>query len=204
MWNLPGAEIEPVSSALAGGFLTIGPPGKSCGSFLIPLTFTRHVQSFSRSHWLYFQNASRPLLTISNTIIPILDYCGSFLTGFSASTLASSCPTLAQVAARVSLFKVLVKADHFSAQNPPACMLSHFSSVWFFAMLWIIAHQAPKSKGFSSQECWSGLPCPPAGDLPDPGIKLGSLISHALAGSFFTTSATWEAPKPLYVFPITE
>ena len=46
--------------------------------------------------------------------------------------------------------------------------------------------------GFSRQEYWSGLPCPPAGDLPDPGIELESLTSPALAGGFFTTSATWE------------
>ena len=34
------------------------------------------------------------------------------------------------------------------------------------------AHQAPLSMGFSRQECWNGLPCPPLGDLPDPGIKV--------------------------------
>ena len=38
------------------------------------------------------------------------------------------------------------------------------------------------------------LPRPPPGDLPDPGIELGSLKSPALAGGFFTTSATWEGP----------
>ena len=47
--------------------------------------------------------------------------------------------------------------------------------------------------GFSKQEYWSGLPCLPPGDLADPGIKLEFLMSPALAGGFFTTSATWEA-----------
>ena len=47
---------------------------------------------------------------------------------------------------------------------------------------------------FSRQEYWSGLPCPSAGDLPDPGVKSTSLASPALAGRFFTTSATWKAP----------
>ena len=47
--------------------------------------------------------------------------------------------------------------------------------------------------GFSRQEFWSGLPCPPPGDLPDPGMELMSLMSPALAGWFFTPSATWEA-----------
>ena len=47
--------------------------------------------------------------------------------------------------------------------------------------------------GFSRQELWSGLPCPPPGDLPKPGIEPMSLTSPALAGEFFTTRATWEA-----------
>jgi len=41
---------------------------------------------------------------------------------------------------------------------------------------------------FSRQEYRSGLPCPPPGDLPNPGIKPASLVSPALAGKFFTTS----------------
>ena len=59
--------------------------------------------------------------------------------------------------------------------------------------LWTAACQAPLSMGFSRQEPWSGLPCPPPGDLPDPGIEPESLISPALAGGFFIISTTWEA-----------
>ena len=47
--------------------------------------------------------------------------------------------------------------------------------------------------GFSRKEYCSGLPCPPPGDLPNPGIKPTSLRSPALAGRFFTACATWEA-----------
>ena len=47
--------------------------------------------------------------------------------------------------------------------------------------------------GISRQEYWSFLPYPTPGDLPDPGIESMSLASPALAGGFFTTSATWEA-----------
>ena len=72
-------------------------------------------------------------------------------------------------------------------------MLSHFSHVRLFAMAWSAAHQAPLSMRFSRQEYWSGLLCPPAGDLPDPGTELASLMSPALAGWFFTTSTSWEA-----------
>ena len=48
------------------------------------------------------------------------------------------------------------------------------------ATLWTVAHQAPLSMGFSRQEYWSGLPCPPPGDLPDPGIKPISPAAPAL------------------------
>ena len=58
-----------------------------------------------------------------------------------------------------------------------ARMLSHFSHVRLFATLWTVAHQAPLFVGFSRQEYWSGLPCPPPGDLPDSGIKPTSLTS---------------------------
>ena len=75
-------------------------------------------------------------------------------------------------------------------------MLNCFSRVRLCATPWTIACQAPLSMGFSRQEYWSGLPCPPPWDLPDPGIETTSLKSPALAGGFFTTSATWEAGVP--------
>ena len=72
--------------------------------------------------------------------------------------------------------------------------LSYFSHVQLFVTLWTVAHQAYLSIRFSRQEDWSGLLCPPPGDLPDPGIEPASLISPALAGRFFTTSTAWETP----------
>ena len=71
------------------------------------------------------------------------------------------------------------------------CSLSHFSRVWLFVTLWTLACQAPLSMGFFRQGYWNGLPCPPPGDLPDPGIEP---VSPALAGKFFITTATREAP----------
>ena len=65
--------------------------------------------------------------------------------------------------------------------------------VWLFATLWTVAHQALLSMGFSREEYWSGVPCPPPGDLPDSGIKPTSPMSPALAGGFFTINTTWEA-----------
>ena len=72
-------------------------------------------------------------------------------------------------------------------------MLRGFSHVQLFAMLQTVARQAPLSMGFSRQGYWSGLPCPPPGDLLNPEIELASLLSPALAGGFFTTSTCWEA-----------
>ena len=71
-------------------------------------------------------------------------------------------------------------------------MLSHFSRVQLLVTPWTVAHQTPLSLGFSRQGYWSGLPCLPPGDLPNPGTEPTSLLSPALAGRFFTTSATWE------------
>ena len=74
-----------------------------------------------------------------------------------------------------------------------AGMLSCFSCVWLFVTPWTVAHQAALSTWFSREEYWSGLPCPPPGDLPTPRIEPMTLTSPALAGGFFTTSASWEA-----------
>ena len=73
-----------------------------------------------------------------------------------------------------------------------ACVISCFSRVRLCTALWTVSHQAPLSMGFSRQEYWSGLSCPPPGDLPNPGIEPTSLKSPALAVRFFTTSSTWE------------
>jgi len=70
------------------------------------------------------------------------------------------------------------------------CVLS---PVQLFAAPRTVACKAPLSMGFSRQESWSGLSCPPIVVLPDPGIASTSLRFPALAGGFFSTSATWEA-----------
>ena len=69
-------------------------------------------------------------------------------------------------------------------------MLSHFRLLELSVTPWTVAHQAPLSRVESVQEYWSGLPWPSPGDLPDPGIEPASYMSPALAGGFFTTSAT--------------
>ena len=78
-----------------------------------------------------------------------------------------------------------------------ACTLNCFSLVRLLGMLWTVA---PLSMGFPRQEYWSGLPCPPLGDLPNPGTEPVSLTSPVLAGGLFTTSATWGALSDVYMF----
>ena len=80
------------------------------------------------------------------------------------------------------------------------CMLSCFSRAWLFAILLTVAHQDSLYMRFYRQKYWSGLPCPPPGVLPDPGIKPTSFMSPELAGGFFTTSSTWGAWKTVWSF----
>ena len=61
------------------------------------------------------------------------------------------------------------------------------SCIRLIVTLWTVAVQAPLSKAFPRQEHWNGLPFPPPGDLPDPGMEPESPASPALAGGFSTT-----------------
>ena len=75
----------------------------------------------------------------------------------------------------VSRFVLLVSSDRCM------CVRAYlFSRVWLFVTPWMIAHQTPLSMGFSRQEYWSGLPFPPPGYLPDPGIEEMSPASLTL------------------------
>ena len=93
--------------------------------------------------------------------------------------------------------------DHMTpsdtALRTPACVACEracyvASIVYDSSTLWTVACQSPMSTGFSRQESWTGLPCPPPGDLPGsdgnslPGSNPRSLLSPASTGGFFTTS----------------
>ena len=69
-----------------------------------------------------------------------------------------------------------------------ACMQSHFSRVPLSVTLWTVARQTPLSMGFSRQGYWSGLPCPPPGDLPNPGIEPASPEAPALQADYLSLS----------------
>ena len=93
-----------------------------------------------------------------------------------------------------SQFQLLIHpAQHFSWCTLLRLVQS-VCRVQLFVTPWTAARQAPLSVGFSRQEYWSGLPCLPPGDLPNPGVKPG--FSH-IAGRFFTMWTTREAPRIL-------
>ena len=84
---------------------------------------------------------------------------------------------------RFFLYSSSVYSCHlFLISSASVYVLSHFSRVQLFAILWTIAHQAPLFMGFTRQEYWSGLQCPPPGDLPNPGTELTSLKSTCIGG----------------------
>ena len=73
------------------------------------------------------------------------------------------------------------------------CLISYFSCVQLFAILWTAAHQAPLSMGFSRHKYKCELLCPPPGNLPHLGTEPASFISPAPGRwIFFTSSARWE------------
>ena len=92
------------------------------------------------------------------------------------------------LANRLIIFVVLMKFGIDDWESESRSVVSSSATPW------TVTRQAPLSMGFSRQEYWSGLPFPPPGDLPNPGIKPMTPVSPALAGRFFTTSAAWEDP----------
>ena len=81
-------------------------------------------------------------------------------------------------------------------------MLIHFTYIWLFETIWTANCQAPLSMGFSRQEYWSGLLCPPQGDLPWIGtkyIKEGMRNLNAWCFNFITTKESLEAPKQQFL-----
>ena len=147
---------------------------------------TGHSDSFSRvsiQNFCPFLNCIVFLLSSGKISLCVLDVCSLYLNthaehisqgpeDVSSLCLPYSCPS------------------HLCC----AFVLSHFSRVWFRETLWTVTCQAPLSMEFSRQEYWNGLLCPPPGDPSVLGIKPVSCRSPALAGRFFTTNATWEAP----------
>ena len=73
-----------------------------------------------------------------------------------------------------------ISAQPILKSHCPVCILSRFNSARLFVIYWTVARQAPLSMGFSRQEYCNGLPCPPPGDLTNPGIEPRSPVVPAL------------------------
>ena len=108
---------------------------------------------------------------------------------FSLMLVEPKLPAVTATTARGGIGGIKMALSYFLLLNPNQCLpfkrVSHsFSRIQLFVTPWTVAHQAPLSMELSRQEYWSGLPFPPPGDLPDPGIEP---MSPAMAGRFFTT-----------------
>ena len=98
---------------------------------------------------------------------------------------------------------LLTQASRSSAPPPPNApeggllLLSHCSRVRLLVTSWTVARQAPLSMGILQARIlkWSGLPCPPPGDLSRSRDQTRITCVSVLAGRFFTTSTTWEEAR---------
>ena len=159
MWNLPGPVITPVPCALAGGFSSHVPPGRSSVAFLLLV------------YLLLFFFETILLLEQISSMIRVWGQWGH-------------CCTLHSV---LSLTYMEASGHGQSPLRAFVWICVHSVVSDSFATPWTAAHQASLSLEFSRHEYWSGLPLPTPGDLPNPGIEPDSLSPLALAGGFFTT-----------------
>ena len=97
------------------------------------------------------------------------------------------------------LFEIIIRNVRASYSHVVCVCAQLLSGVWLFTTPWTVAHQAPLSMGFPRQEYWSGLPCPPPGNLPNPGIKPTSLVSPILTGGFFASKPPGKSISILYL-----
>ena len=160
----------------------LNPPGDDINKYLFPFSFSLFPNPNS-VHWnLEFINCNiksvrkkikSVVVTNSSQLWEILDYLKAYLElmeGYVTKQLEYS---LGSKSYGNSLPYQEKKTKTMS--NNTACISEikwkSFSCVWLLKTPWTVACLAPVSVGFSRPEYWSGLPCPPPGDLPNPGIK---------------------------------
>ena len=144
--------------------------------------------------WEAAVGASRFWNQDSDPRVPVSFVClgfGSFKDGLrGSSTLSGPVFLSSQACMRLLLWCYICYCYYprliGPAESPMRLCVCTLRYDW--AIPWTVAHQAPLSTGFFSQDYWSGLPFPPPGDLPNPGIKPACPASPALAGGFLTTS----------------
>ena len=137
---------------------------------------------------------------------------GAFVPAAAAKSL-QSCPTLCNHidgSPPGSAFPGLLQertlewvAISFSNAWKWKVKVKSLSHVWLFVTPWTAAYQALLSMGFSRQEYWSGLPFPPPGDLPDPGVKPMSCLLYWQAGSLPLVPLGSRIAIPTFVYSLT-
>ena len=171
--DLSNPGIEPRSPTLWVGSLPSEPPGKPKNTGMGSLSLLQGIFLTQESNWS---------LLHCRWILYQLSYQFSSVQSFS----------------HVRLFVIPGTASFLVHHQLPELAQTHVHPVGdAIQQSHPLSSPSPPAFNLLQQEYWSGLPCPPPEDLPDPGIEPISLMSPALAGRFFTTSATWElAGKP--------
>ena len=100
--------------------------------------------------------------------------------GSQRAISGSSSITIIIIWLKVSLGSVDLQWDALMCPSEFLGVLSCFSHIWLCVTLRTVAHQAPLSMRFSRQEYWREMPCPPSGDLSNPGIEPASPVAPAL------------------------
>ena len=150
----------------------------SCRLIAIPLCLVSLLYFHKKNHVLFFQG--------------FWDYqAAGWIEAFIPGTVRNSCCFYrtwreeginGRVPGTVQYLWILIIVRECTSLY--GLMLSHFSRVQLFVVLWTVARQASLSMGFSRQEYWSGLPFLIPGDLPNPGSNLHlSFLLHWQAGS---------------------
>ena len=96
---------------------------------------------------------------------------------------------------RKRIYSYIIRLSSKTSLNINIIVVQSLSHVWFFAILWTVACQAPLPMEISRQEYWSGLPFPSPGNLPDPETEP---MASALAGRFFTTEPQGKSKYKYY------
>ena len=143
-----------------------------------------------KSKWDIFVNAVVNFIWKANNKDKIICFCGKD-TNFDETWCQSKAIVLLNFKC-VNLWFGTHIIHNYIQRSCCSCVLCCFSCVWLCVTQWTVTLQAPLSIGILQTKIWSGLPCPPPGYLPNQGIEPMSLMSSALAGRFFTTSATWK------------
>ena len=120
---------------------------------------------------------------------------------FSACIKCYKCSIIYLFSKR-GIFNLLPLCVYVVIIDNTACLpAKSLQSVWLFAILWTVTHQAPLSMGFSRQESQSGLPFPSPVDLPIPGSE-PRLLRLLHCRQILYRWATGKAPEPHYLVQI--